>query len=75
MTTSKQNAYERKTCIVCPQHLEHKPIGRPRKFCSGRCRVAYHRDVKRWAKAYTNAILGGWPPPPHPYSPRPERTG
>lgn len=71
MTTVKRMAYEQETCTVCPRVLDHKPTGRPRKFCSGRCRTAYHQAIQRWVTAYVDATLNDWPPPPHPYPFRP----
>jgi len=63
----KLGAYERPTCRVCGQELEHKETGRAKEFCSGKCRVKYHRAVKKWVKASVEASLAGQPEPSHPY--------
>ena len=34
-------------CLNCGGHLEQKASGRPRKFCSDRCRVAHKRREAR----------------------------
>jgi len=67
MSNVKQWAYEPETCRVCGAELTHEPTGRPKRFCSGRCRVRHHRDVKRWARACVDAVLAGKPEPSHPY--------
>lgn len=74
MTSVKRMAYHLETCMVCPRVLLHKPTGRPRKFCSGRCRTAYHRASRRWVTAYVDAIMDDYGPPPHPYPFRPRHS-
>lgn len=64
---AKLSAYERPHCKVCQEPLEHKETGRPAEFCSGRCRVKYHRAVKKWARACVDAMLAGKIEPAHPY--------
>ena len=50
-------------CVNCGDALEHKATGRPRRFCSARCRVAHRRAMKRWADESITAILAGEPEP------------
>jgi hypothetical protein len=35
------------TCVVCGTGLQHKRVGRVRRFCSDACRVAAHRTIKQ----------------------------
>jgi hypothetical protein len=51
-------------CQWCGAELEHQATGRPRCFCSTRCRVAYNRAVKQHAAACVEAALAGKPEPP-----------
>jgi len=55
--------YRLDVCAHCGDPLEHKPTGRPRRFCSTRCRVAHRRAMKRWAHASVDAIIAGDPEP------------
>jgi hypothetical protein len=34
------------TCVVCGTDLQHKRVGRVRKFCSDTCRIVAHRTIK-----------------------------
>ena len=34
-------------CRTCGKELEQKPRGRKRHFCSGKCRTAYCRELKK----------------------------
>ena len=34
-------------CRTCGRELEQKPKGRKRHFCSGKCRTAYCRELKK----------------------------
>jgi len=38
-------------------------MGRPRRFCSAKCRVAHNRAFKRWARESVDAALAGKPEP------------
>ena len=55
--------YRLDVCAHCGDPLEHKPTGRPRRFCSTRCRVAHRRAMKRWAHASVDAIIASDPEP------------
>ena len=55
--------YRADVCAHCGEPLEHKPTGRPRRFCSTRCRVAHRRAMKRWAHQAVDAALAGDPEP------------
>lgn len=35
-------------CLMCEAPMVQRRRGRPRRFCSGACRVRYHRE--RWAR-------------------------
>ena len=59
----KRRAYERPRCLVCGEPLQHKPTGRPRRFCSPACRQKDWREVRKWAKAAVDAALTGEPEP------------
>jgi predicted nucleic acid-binding Zn ribbon protein len=54
-------------CQMCGADLEHSATGRPKRFCSTRCRLAYHRAMKRHAAACVDAALAGEPEPPRDY--------
>jgi len=58
--------YRLAICAHCGKDLEHKGTGRPRRFCSARCRVAYGRALKAWARKSVDAILTGEPAPARP---------
>lgn len=55
------------TCLWCGAELVHKAAGRPRRFCSTACRMAYHRAVKQHLDACVEATLTGRPKPPANY--------
>src|SRR5690606_2436404 len=38
-------------CLNCGNELEQKNIGRTRKFCEDKCRIAYFRREKRYTKS------------------------
>ena len=46
-------------CRQCGEPLQHKRTGRPKRFCSARCRMAYRRALKRWAHRANDAALAG----------------
>jgi hypothetical protein len=55
------------TCAVCGTDLQHKRVGRVRKFCSDACRIAAHRTIKAIGFdpfRYTNSVppAGAVPP-------------
>jgi hypothetical protein len=52
------------SCQWCGAELEHTKTGRPRQFCSPRCRVAYNHAMKRHARACVETALAGKPEPP-----------
>jgi len=54
-------------CRWCGADLEHKHTGRPRRFCSDKCRAAHHQAVKRYARRCVDASLAGQPKPPKNY--------
>jgi endogenous inhibitor of DNA gyrase (YacG/DUF329 family) len=64
MGSKKKMAYEPLYCLVCGEMLEHKPTGRPRRFCSARCKQTDYRELRKWAKAAVEAALAGEPEPP-----------
>ena len=51
-------------CLWCGKELEHRSTGRPRKFCSGKCRVYYGRAERQYARTSAEAALRGAPQPP-----------
>jgi len=55
--------YRLAICAHCGADLEHKGTGRPRRFCSTRCRVAHLRAMRRWAHQAVDAIMAGEPEP------------
>lgn len=54
-------------CLFCPREVEQSPTGRPRRFCSDRCRRRRHqrkRTLRRQVESYGElAALN-----PEPYS-------
>jgi hypothetical protein len=63
--------YQRKTvisrqvvCQWCGAELKHANTGRPKRFCSTKCRAAYNRAMKQHAQACVEAALAGEPEPP-----------
>ena len=58
--------YRQSVCYHCGAELEHARTGRPKRFCSTRCRVAHRRAMKRWAHKGIDAILAGEPNPARP---------
>ena len=46
-----------RVCLVCGQRLTVAPTGRPRRYCSGRCRERARRA--RSAEAFSEACLTG----------------
>ena len=73
--SKKSMAYEAPFCIVCGKDLVHKPTGRPRRFCSARCKQKDYREIRRWASAAVDAIRCGMPEPPLSWrhTPRPDQ--
>ena len=63
-TQEKSMAYEALFCLVCGRDLEHKPTGRPRRFCSARCKQRDYREIRRWASAAVDAAMAKLPEPP-----------
>jgi endogenous inhibitor of DNA gyrase (YacG/DUF329 family) len=57
-----------RNCIVCGVPLAVADTGRPRHFCSTRCRVRYHRAMKKWAHDSVEAFLVGGDAIPRPYN-------
>jgi primase-polymerase (primpol)-like protein len=58
-------------CLVCKQHFEQAATGRPRQFCSGKCRVKNHRtrnfpteiiNLDRWIRHHRKRpiTIGGY---------------
>ena len=62
--SSKKMAYEPLFCLVCGEKLEHKSTGRPRRFCSAKCKQKDYRELRKWAKAAVEAALAGEPEEP-----------
>lgn len=46
-------------CLWCGTELEHSVPGRPRRFCSDKCRVYYWRAVKQQIEACADGALAG----------------
>lgn len=55
--------YRQAVCVHCGKPLEHAGTGRPKRFCSTRCRVAHARAMKRWAHEAVDASMAGEPEP------------
>ena len=45
-------------CLWCSTELEHRATGRPRKFCSDKCRVSYWR-AEKWVLTDDPELLRG----------------
>ena len=54
-------------CQMCGAELEHVRTGRPRRFCSIRCRVAHYRAAKAHGRACVEAAQAGQPEPAKDY--------
>ena len=48
---------------MCGSELVHLATGRDKKFCGAKCRVAYNRELTRWAKRCNDAALARQPEP------------
>lgn len=63
----KKRAHEPLECRVCGVVLHHKGTGRPKTFCSAKCRKKFSRAEKKWARRCIDAWVAGKEEPDHPY--------
>jgi len=68
MDKRQTTLYRLAICAHCGKDLEHAATGRPRRFCSARCRVAHLRAMRQWARQAVDAIMAGEPEPALPGS-------
>ena len=55
--------YRQVYCEWCGAELEHKPVGRDKRFCSPQCHGYWNRANELWARACVDAALAGEPEP------------